>query len=416
MGKIVKLKNANDVYTYPVTKTEAVYLEDNKTTLKDYLDAMAITKTVGPVQVATFDDGADNVPVKSLILNIEPHQEGSGDPSPDNVRPISGYTAVNVTRTGKNILPNIVQDVTKYGITMVRNADGSLTFNGTAEANLTFYLSTVGGTTPPTVELKSGTYTISGCPEGGSGSTYRIQFYRYHDGEFQDMSYYENGDGVTFTAVQGDGYRPFIRIANGYTCNNLTFKPQLEVGDTATEYEPYQGTTYPISLASAGTIYGGTLDVINGILTVTYKSVSSDNLTFSNSGIVGDIYQFLLASSVLTDKKHGETNFICSNFGVKATVQEAYYARGRSASSAISFCLPKSIVSDITEARAWIAENPIQIVYELATPIIYTLTPIGITTFLGNNIICTDTNGILQIAYKADLATYISNAISSLNS
>jgi len=43
MGKIVKLKNANNEYTYPVTKTEAVYIEDNKTTLKDYLDAMSIT-------------------------------------------------------------------------------------------------------------------------------------------------------------------------------------------------------------------------------------------------------------------------------------------------------------------------------------------------------------------------------------
>lgn len=35
-------------------------------------------------------------PLRSLIVNIEPVQEGSGDPSPDNVRPISGWSAVNV--------------------------------------------------------------------------------------------------------------------------------------------------------------------------------------------------------------------------------------------------------------------------------------------------------------------------------
>ena len=35
-------------------------------------------------------------PVKSIVCNIEPVQSGSGDPSPDNVRPISGFTGLNV--------------------------------------------------------------------------------------------------------------------------------------------------------------------------------------------------------------------------------------------------------------------------------------------------------------------------------
>lgn len=38
-------------------------------------------------------------------LNIEflPKQSGTGDPSPDNVRPISGYDSATVTRCGKNL-------------------------------------------------------------------------------------------------------------------------------------------------------------------------------------------------------------------------------------------------------------------------------------------------------------------------
>lgn len=35
-------------------------------------------------------------PLRSLVANIEPVQSGSGDPSPDNVRPISGWSEVNV--------------------------------------------------------------------------------------------------------------------------------------------------------------------------------------------------------------------------------------------------------------------------------------------------------------------------------
>ena len=52
--------------------------------------------------VASFADGA-NVPVKSLIVNIDPVQSGSGDPSPTNVRPISGWSEVNVEHAGKNL-------------------------------------------------------------------------------------------------------------------------------------------------------------------------------------------------------------------------------------------------------------------------------------------------------------------------
>ena len=54
---------------------------------------------------ASFDDGADDVPVSSLKVNLEPIQTGTGDPSPTNVRPI--YPA-----NGKN-LANFVNG---YGI------------------------------------------------------------------------------------------------------------------------------------------------------------------------------------------------------------------------------------------------------------------------------------------------------------
>ena len=53
-------------------------------------------KTVGPAAIASFSDGAQDAPLKSLVFNIEPVQSGSGDPSPTNIRPISGWTQVKV--------------------------------------------------------------------------------------------------------------------------------------------------------------------------------------------------------------------------------------------------------------------------------------------------------------------------------
>lgn len=46
--------------------------------------------------IASFDDGS-TLPLKDLQVSIEPIQSGSGEPSPSNVRPISGWTECNVT-------------------------------------------------------------------------------------------------------------------------------------------------------------------------------------------------------------------------------------------------------------------------------------------------------------------------------
>lgn len=43
------------------------------------------------------------VPIESLKFYFLPKQEGSGDPSPTNVRPITGWTGVNWRRAGKNM-------------------------------------------------------------------------------------------------------------------------------------------------------------------------------------------------------------------------------------------------------------------------------------------------------------------------
>ena len=66
-----------------------------------------------PTDIASFDDGTAN-PMPSLEISIEPVQSGSGDPSPSNVRPISGWSEANVTRTGKNLYDKTKVTNNKY--------------------------------------------------------------------------------------------------------------------------------------------------------------------------------------------------------------------------------------------------------------------------------------------------------------
>lgn len=72
--------------------------------------------------VASFTDGADNMPIKALTVNVEPIQAGSGDPSPDNVRPISGRTSATIYHSGADTSDpttyTIQLDDTVYGGTL----------------------------------------------------------------------------------------------------------------------------------------------------------------------------------------------------------------------------------------------------------------------------------------------------------
>ena len=69
----------------------ASILDNNKVANLDFLASYGEASG----SIASFNDGAA-MPLKSLKVGIEAVQSGTGDPSPTNVRPISGWSAVNV--------------------------------------------------------------------------------------------------------------------------------------------------------------------------------------------------------------------------------------------------------------------------------------------------------------------------------
>lgn len=70
--------------------------------------------SITQIPVVETDLGADNLPLKELIINIGAVQEGSGDPSPSNPRPISARTTANVI-----VSPTAdAEDGTTYPITL----------------------------------------------------------------------------------------------------------------------------------------------------------------------------------------------------------------------------------------------------------------------------------------------------------
>lgn len=167
--------------------------------------------------------------------------KGSLIPLPDSAEaPIPSMKIFGKTKqattTGKNKLPYVPQSKTTLynGITFVENGDGTITVNGTATANATYSFIP----TSKAFTLTTGTtYTLKGCPSGGSMDTYRLSI--------QTTDYLANyddiGNGVTFTAIDKACY-VFVMVKSGVTVNNLTFHPIIVEGSTYDgNWEPYTG-------------------------------------------------------------------------------------------------------------------------------------------------------------------------------
>lgn len=178
----------------------------------------------------------------------------------ENICPISGHTAVTVTRCGKNLI-----DDSK---TYVANA--TTVYVG-AESNAY------------TVALPAGTYTIS---VDFSGEKYGMYYREKNDGANRTL--WDSGNASltekTFTIEESGTFRfwAYRGTASGGVDPTKIIHVQIELG-TATAYEAYNGNTYAIQLGQ--TVYGGSVDLVSGVMTVTnvYKALAVNDMNNSES-------------------------------------------------------------------------------------------------------------------------------------
>ena len=255
-------------------------LTESVTALSDEVTAQGAliqnpTKTVSG-SIAHFTDGAE-MPAKSVVVNIEPVQSGTGTPSPDNVRPISGWSSVNVYDTGKNLLEVSMTDGEVAGVTYTKNADGSISCNGTITGTDAKYISS----TASTNALKTGVaYVLTGGDEVSVDGIRVVTSIKNANGSVARWIDVTTASGYTFTLEEGQTLNTvYLRGAITGTAVNATIRPMIRrADDTDPTYVPYTGTTTPVNLGR--TVYGGTLDVVSGVLTVYpfYPSYNGETL------------------------------------------------------------------------------------------------------------------------------------------
>ena len=216
---------------------------------------MPIEESGNPVQCYPVE----NYPL-GVRVSWEPVQEGSGDPSPDNIRPITGRDAVSVTRCGKNLLKPTGINGNSSGIVFTANDDGTVTINGTATGTAYYNYSKKDSSK----YLPEGDYVL--IP--GNNLT-RITVLNVSTNTGYASSVGEN----RIVHITAGKYLIYIAVNTGITADNVIARPQIVLGTTATPYEPYTGSTTDIALPE--TVYGGTLDVEIGVVTVEYGHIAS---------------------------------------------------------------------------------------------------------------------------------------------
>lgn len=216
-----------------------------------YKGVLSVTKTFeatgNPITIPEYKS------LVKLATKFSPKQAGTGNPSPENVRPISGWDEVAVTRCGKNLLnpENIAAYGAPYGMTVTYENENIFHIvgkpNNPENGELAFTIA----------ELLD--YSLSG----------------------KDLVITPFKLSGNLTVVRAYGLRtPTERLIAlvAYLDNTVTYDARIQLAvsvENLTTYEPYQGDTYEISLPE--TVYGGTVDAVTGAGSKTWGFIASYN-------------------------------------------------------------------------------------------------------------------------------------------
>ena len=165
--------------------------------------------------------------------------------------------------SGKNLLQITAKSQTVNGVTFTVNEDKSVTANGTATSVASIVLNNK--------VVLDNSVIISGCPDGGSTTTYRITCDKYIGDKYVD-TVTDIGNGVTITPEEADYILVNIYIKNGINVSNLKFYPMIRLASiTDSTYEPYVG-----GIASPNPDYPQDITVSGSDGSVEVKSVGKN--------------------------------------------------------------------------------------------------------------------------------------------
>lgn len=358
-------------------------------------------------------------------LSWEPTQEGTGDPSPENVRPIKGRDSVTVERCGGNVIEFLSTNDSHENVKIAVDAEKNITLNGALArgANIIIgmcRLHWVAGKTYTMYVKKVGGSASLG---GGDGITFAYSLFT------QDYNRYFRGDTRSTNLdayIASDAALAETELVFMLQCwrantvfNNFKFQIEVVPGTTApTAYSPYTGQTTTLALPS--TIYGGTVDAVTGGGTELWKLVTLDGtekwftwgVDFRVNGHTG-FYLYSVNDYNTAENESAISSHYKFSSGTYGGAQLGF-GLAESSSKYLIISVVNDALADTSSndaaikslkaflAAQYAAGTPVQIAYKLATPTTFTVTGAQpILALSGVNTLLTDADSV-TVTGRAD--------------
>lgn len=346
-------------------------------------------------------------PVAGYPLGVkakwEPMQEGSGTPSPENIRPIKGRDRVTVTRCGENLsttegLDSVGWASTYEDLLDVLNKlpvgtyvlDFTFTLekfydhytSDTAEINA-FRINSKFDDGTPCIVTEGETITKAEKLPSVRKITETFVITPQHKGRVATAYFYACGRG---DAIDG---APNGTLGEG-KISNVT----ITLGTTApTTYTPYTGQTNTLTLPE--TVYGGEVDAASGEGQETWKIIDLANANISLYGInqhgianfslvanLNNIYTTPGRAGYFTSSLPQDTATFnnATKIGIMKANASTFYIR-----------LKETDANNEEAAKEYLASINAKLVYELAKPVPFTATGAQpLPALSGTNTVLTD--------------------------
>ena len=178
----------------------------------------------------------------------------------------------------------------------------------------------------------------------------------------------------------------------------------MTVTRTDGQTPPVTSDTYAVSWSdTAGTVYGGELNLTTGVLTVTYTAVTFDGSNDETWGVYSNFngYYINMPDMKQGTRQDGLCNILTLSKGTAQGQTNAFWV-GAGNTRIYVIGVYDSMGATVEAFRTFLSNTNMIIVYPLATALTYQLTPTQINTLLGDNSIYADT-GDTTVQYRADI-------------
>ena len=389
----------------------APQIDDAQITATNPWSSMQIVNTLCPPFTAS-GSVVQCTPVANYPLGVtaswEPTQEGTGDPSPENIRPIVGLDSVQVTRCGASLFDFyslLPETATLNGITADKLPDGRIHVHGTNTnddfTNVVHVYIPIG----QRPKFPAGTYSVGS--KFNIGTNLGNMIGSFYAAEQMTISYF------------------YIAVGSNATVDFYAM-PMLVAGDVPSPaYEPYTGTTATLTLPE--TIYGGTVDAVTGEGSNEWGFVefdgSEDEQWRKNVHSSGRVYFFIDITPYGLVLDAEQVTWKCNRlvpviYNYSETGLPEYSIGFTSNKTTCAIVLENKSTLSVDEFKVWLSENPVIVCYKLAEISTYTVAHQSLPALPGTNTIFADSGDITVTGASDPIATItaLQDRVSALES